>query len=162
MPVARYTRGMGNQAQHGLGLAALAISFALPAQETTRKPKPRGNNAVDVYIMAIDEARRALSIKGNVMLNLPYEATAKGYASEFWRDKCRKTSVARTLFAQAARSKDCKFGVEPTGDSQLSTISPVLWQLRTLVFAHGMQNTKNAPDIAPRAPPDGGGSWLGA
>jgi hypothetical protein len=67
---------MGNQAQHGLKLAALAMTFALPAQEKTPASKPRRNNAVDVYIMAIDEARRALSIKGNVMLNLPYEASA--------------------------------------------------------------------------------------
>ncbi|MGK0303675.1 MAG: hypothetical protein ACI89X_004573 [Planctomycetota bacterium] len=140
---------MGKQAQHSMRLAALVMASALSAQDRTLvKPKPREGNAVDVYVMAIDEARRSFKIKAPEMLNLPYEATEEGYRSEYWADKCIQAAVARSLFAQAARTNHCKFGILPSGSSQLTTISPVLYQLRTLVYAHGMQNTAKNPDTA--------------
>ena len=98
--------------------------------------------------MAITEVRRAFSIKAPEMLNLPYQATREGYQSEFWIKKCNESAVARSLFAQAARTTRCKFGILPSGRSQLAAMSPVLWQLRTLVFAHGMQNAASNPDTA--------------
>jgi hypothetical protein len=140
---------MGTHAQYSLRLAALVMASALSAQDRTLvKPKPRESNAVDVYVMAIDEARRTFSIKAPEMLNLPYEATQDGYKSEYWIGKCTQAAVARSLFAQAARTKHCMFGILPSGRSQLSTLSPVLWQLRALVYAHGMQNAVTHPDTA--------------
>lgn len=140
---------MGKQAQRSLILAALVMTSALSGQDRVLiKPKPRESNAADVYVMAIDEARRTFKIKSPEMLNLPHEATAHGYQSDYWLGKCTQAAVARSLFAQAARTKHCKFGILPSGCSQLSTLSPVLWQLRTLVFAHGMQNATTHPETA--------------
>lgn len=132
-----------------IALAALVLTPHLCGQDSPAgKSQPRESNAVTVYNMAIDEARRVFSIKAPEMLNLPYEATEQGYLSAFWIEKCNKSAVARSLFAQAARTPHCKFGILPSGRSQLAEMSPVLWQLRTLVFARGMQNAKNTPDTA--------------
>lgn len=144
-----YTHAMGKQAQHSLILAALVMTSALSAQDRVLvKPKPHESNAVDVYVLAIDEARLTFKIKSPEMLNLPYQATEEGYKSEYWIVRCTQAAVARSLFAQAARTKRCHFGILPSGSSQLSTLSPVLWQLRTLVYAHGIQNVATSPDIA--------------
>lgn len=144
---------MRRKALLGRTTTALAIATVLAASGAGAqdraapkgKPKQR-NNAADVYVMAIDEARRVFRIKAPEMLNLPYEATEDGYRGDYWVDKCQRATVATTLFAQASRIKHCSFGCLPTGVSEFSKLSPVLWQLRTLVYAHGIQNLSNSPD----------------
>lgn len=108
----------------------------------------RKDNAVDLYHLAIIEARRALGVPDGQMLNLPHEVALNSYQDKFWVSCTEKSAVARSLFAQASQGRNCTFKGLGEGRTQLDELSPVLMQLRTLVFAHAAQNIKARPSAA--------------
>lgn len=113
-----------------------------------KKKTARKENAVDLYLMAIAEARRAFDVPAGQMLNLPHEASVTGYRSDFWVDRVKKAGMALSLFAQATQVKSCHFEHLGLADCQLEELGQVLLQLRALVFAHAIQNVEQRPHVA--------------
>jgi len=113
----------------------------------SRKGTPK-SNAVEVYLLAIDEARRAFGVGDREMLNLPHKVKLEDHRDAFWVQCSETSATARALFEQATQIDTCQFDRLPARRNQLDDLSQILMQLRTLVFAHGVQHMHRNPGVA--------------
>ena len=122
------------------------------------KDKGEGPNAADVYLLAIEELRKALHDPAKALSDpsgdfwgLPIEAKAQieDPSNQLWRDAVTKSAVAITLFAQAAQISRCAFDRYPkelaTGLTRQLTDFGIMLKV---VTAHGWQQSKRVPASA--------------
>lgn len=120
-----------------------------PAAHTDVKAK--SPNAADIYLLAIEELRKALRGPAGDFSGLPADCGAqiKNPFSHSWREAVAKSAVAITLVAQASQLSRCEFDRYPkelaTGlTRQLSDFNIILM----VMSAHGWQQSKRVPTSA--------------
>ena len=120
--------------------------------------KAKSPNAADIYLLAIEELRKALhdptkalSDPAGDFLGLPVEAAAQieDPSNQLWCDAVTKSAVAITLFAQASQISRCEFDRYPkelaTGLTRQLNDFGIMLKVMT---AHGWQQSKRAPTSA--------------
>lgn len=120
--------------------------------------KAKSPNAADVYLLAIEELRKALHDPAKALSDpsgdfwgLPIEAKAQieDPSNQLWRAAVTKSAIAITLFGQAAQISRCEFDRYPkelaTGLTRQLTDFGIMLKV---VTAHGWQQSKRVPASA--------------
>ncbi|MFT7537291.1 MAG: hypothetical protein ACI85K_003249 [Hyphomicrobiaceae bacterium] len=116
------------------------------AQDPASAKQP---NAAVLYRQAIGELQKALpsaEYEGTIELPEDWYEDQPDYTGKLWQQAVRKSAMAVTLFAQASQIPTCKFDAKVEDlITEFMSKAPEFSALRTIVFAHGLQQVANDP-----------------